>query len=564
MQNEIKIAPEQVASEYRRGNDYKNALGDKGIAEQCEINARFYIGDQWHGAKCGNDRPLVRRNIIKRIGEYKISTVTAAPVAVNFTAEGIADNAEIRAQAEQDLRELSSGLVDFSGETQQQELSVIARVLSDYFSTTAERVGFARKCEQAVKNAYISGTAVAYSYWDDSINTGLYIDSTRRLAIKGDVGFEILDIRNVCFADGSNLDVQTQPYIIISQKRNWLDVRREAERYGADKAQIEKILPDNDSDFSSIDNANVTVYTKLYKVWDRQTQANLVYAVRTTEKATVRAPWDLKIGRYPVAVMEWMGREGSIYGESEITYLIPNQIAINRAASANIWSIMTSGMPMTLVNGDVVNENITNNPGQIIKVFGANEDIAGAVRHIQPPAFSSQMLSCVESLAQNTLYDSGANDAALGNVRPDNAAAIIQIREAALQPMQMHQNRYYAFVEDIARIWADFWLGLYGDRMICAENQNGRYMIPFHAQRYKNALLSVRVDVGAAALWSTSVTVGALDRLLESGLITFKQYLERIPAGIIPDKTGLLKALKESESSDIQDELARAQKEGDI
>ena len=559
MSYKIKIVPNEIAEEYRKGNDFKATIGAKGIDEQTKMNERFYIGDQWHGAKCGNERPLVRRNIIKRIGEYKISTVTAAPVAVNFTAEGIADNAEIRLNAERDLQLLKNGEIDYTGTREDAELSVIAGVLSDYFSTTAERVGFGAKCEKAVKNAYISGTAVAYSFWDDSINTGLYVDSEKTHSLRGDVSFEILDIRSVCFGDGHEKDVQKQPYIIISQRRDYMDVRREAARYGASEYEIQKILPDNSTDS---DDRNVTVYTKLYKEWDSASGSNRVLAVRVTSEVTVRAPWDTKIERYPVAVMDWLSRSDTIYGESEITYLIPNQIAINRAASANVWAIMTSGMPMTLVNGDVVNGNITNNPGQIIKVFGTNEDIAGAVRHIQPPAFSSQMLSCVESLALNTLYDSGANDAALGDVRPDNAAAIIQIREAALQPMQLYQNRFYAFVEDIARIWLDFWLKLYGDRTISARDASGRYLIPFHAERYKNALLSVRVDVGASALWSTSVTVTSLDRLLEMGLITFEQYLERMPAGIIPDKTGLLKAVRE-QSGNIDDPLARAQKEGD-
>lgn len=64
-------APEQVIREYESGVRFKAGLGTRGLYEQNRINERFYTGDQWAGARCGEDRPLVRYNLIKRIGEYK-------------------------------------------------------------------------------------------------------------------------------------------------------------------------------------------------------------------------------------------------------------------------------------------------------------------------------------------------------------------------------------------------------------------------------------------------------------------------------------------------------------
>lgn len=69
--------PDSLFREYRAGLRYKNALGGRGMAEQNRINGRFYIGDQWHGARCGESRPLVRHNIIKRIADYKMAVVGA-------------------------------------------------------------------------------------------------------------------------------------------------------------------------------------------------------------------------------------------------------------------------------------------------------------------------------------------------------------------------------------------------------------------------------------------------------------------------------------------------------
>ena len=229
--------------------------------------------------------------------------------------------------------------------------------------------------------------------------------------------------------------------------------------------------------------------------------------------------------------------------------------------TAAVWGLMQSGMPIMLVNGDIVPDSITNDPGQIIKVFGAAEDVSSAVQYIQPPQTSAQYQNLVNDLCSNTLSDSGANDAALGNLRPDNASAIIQMREAATAPMQVYMNRFYDFIEDVARIWADFWINLYGDRSLKIEDRNGVQYLPFKAERYKSLLFTARVDVGAATVYSEAVVISTLDRLLQAGLITFDQYLERLPSGMIPDITGLredLKAQAQNSGELSDDELIAA------
>ena len=84
-----KNTPKEIFKQYEAGVEYKGSLGEKGLYEQSKRNERFYVGDQWHGAKCGADRPLVRHNVIKRIGDYKQAFIVSAPVSVSFTAEGV-------------------------------------------------------------------------------------------------------------------------------------------------------------------------------------------------------------------------------------------------------------------------------------------------------------------------------------------------------------------------------------------------------------------------------------------------------------------------------------------
>lgn len=550
MVQKLQTEPKAIAAEYRAGSDYKASLGHNGIYEQARRNERFYIGDQWHGAKCGNDRPLVRRNIIKRIGEYKLSVITAAPLAVNYSAEGVPDTTEIRTRGE----ELRNGMYEgddraFSAEfPQAPEISVVTAALSDYFRVTAERVKLDAKKEQVLRQAYITGTGILFTYWDGGIETGLYADDACTRRIKGDIACEVLNIENVNFGDPNNDDVQTQPYIIIAQRRDAEDVRREARRFGQGD---EEIVPDKASYYAGTEengepceSRRVTVYTKLYKEWDKTGETYRVMAVRTTEKAYVRKPWCLKLRNYPIAKFSWERRTNCIYGESEITYLIPNQIAINRALTAAVWGMMKSGMPIMLVNGDIVQEPVTNDPGQIIRLFGSAEETARAIQYVQPPQAAVPFQNLVNDLCTSTLSDSGANDAALGNLRPDNASAIIQMREAAMAPMQVYMNRFYDFIEEVARIWADFWINLYGDRALKIKGRDGMRYLPFKAHRYRSLIFTARVDVGAATVYSEAVVISTLDGLLKAGLITLDQYLERLPSGIIPDITGLREELR--------------------
>ena len=551
----IKTDPNSVLQEYRAGTDYKNSIGDKGIYEQAKINERFYVGDHWHGCQCGNDRPLVRRNITKRIMDYKFATISAADAVVNFSAEGVARNTVSQEEYKNAYNEVLTGAADFAGPVDNLEVSMIMDILTSYGQSTIERLKFNAKARDALKNAGTSGTGLLYSYWDELIETGLYADESKNNPIKGDINCEVLDVENVVFGDPNLDDVQSQPYIIISQRRDCEDVRREARRNKIASEEIEKIVPDN-SEYAKYNagtrgenepsnSQRVTVYTKFYKEWDKEGKQYVIKCVRTTEKAVVRRPWNIGIRLYPISKISWDKRRSCVYGDSEITYLVPNQIAINRALSAQVYAMMMSGMPIMLVDGDIVTNDISNDPGQVIKVYGAAGDVAGAVRYVHPPSFAGQMMNSTDNLAGNTLSDSGANDAALGNLRPDNASAIIQMREAALQPLQLKQNQYYEFIEDTMRIWAEFWLNLYGDRMLKIDTPDGVAYVPFHAKRYSKLLVNARVDIGASTLYSVAVIISSLDSLRANGIINDIQYLERMPENVIPNKMGLLNEKKE-------------------
>lgn len=533
----MKINPNEIFKEYENGINFKASIGSRGLYEQNKINERFFIGDQWHGANCGNERPLVRHNIIKRIGDFKMSRVLASPISVRFSADGIPNTIGIQKKHTRGLS--PQNLEFFNSKADNDEINLVMSALGKYQKVTAERVGLNSLCSELLRNAYIGGTGVLYTYWDSSVKTGLYADGLENTAITGDICCEVLKLENVYFGDPTLNSVQEQPYIIIAAMQNLDAVLKEARASGATEYDLKRIESDSE-------NGKVLVLTKLYK--QRSINGEItVKCIKVSEHAVIRAPFDTALHLYPIAIFNWESRSDRIYGESEVTYLIPNQIAINRMITAQVWASMITGMPMMVVNGDTVSGELTNDPGQIIKIYGSNEDVAGAVKYVTPPDFSSNFGQSIENLIKNTLTQSGANEAVLGDSRPDNATAIITLQRAATMPIQLVKNRFYAFVEDFSRIWVDFWITKYGNRKIKIEDENGIWYMPFNAERYKNLIVTARVDVGEDTTYSAAETVNTLTSLYEKGIITKRQYLKRLPSGIIPDITELI---LESEEGD--------------
>lgn len=527
----MNLEPKLIVDEYLKGSDFKASLGSKGIFEQTKINERFYIGDQWYGAKCGNDRPLVRYNIIKRIATYKISQILNIPLAVNFSAEGVAFNEDVKDDFSFDDENVTDS-----------EINYMMLKFDSLYNTTAERVKLYDLNEKILRKAYISGTAVLYTYWDDTLQVGDFKEKDSTKTITGDICSEVLDIENIVFGDPYCESIEKQPYIILKSSKDGESVLREARLMGATLETLDLIS-------SCISDGKIDVYTKLYKEY-KKGKGYTIKSVKVCEKAVIRKSFDTSLSLYPLALFSWERKNNLIYGESEITYLIPNQIAINRMITANVWAGMTSGMPIMLVNGDTVNTKITNDPGQIIKVYGSNEDVAGAVKYVTPESQFNEFDSTIKSLIENTLTQSGANEVALGDSRADNASALAQMREAALVPLQIIKSRFYTFCEEVARIWADFWINYYGKRYFKIKSQNSTEYIPFDASRYKKLLINVAVDVTNKNVYSEKDSTEMLFSLFDKGIINKKQLLQRLPKASIPEIKALLNEAETEEDNE--------------
>ncbi|MCL2884303.1 MAG: hypothetical protein FWF49_02300, partial [Oscillospiraceae bacterium] len=260
------MTAQTIFDEYRAGQQFKRSLGQRGLYEQARMNERFYVGDQWHGVPAPAERPLVRHNIIKRIGDYKMAMLTSASITMLFSAEGLPAPLHVKENLFGLRRQLAAGGATraLSGD---EETALVMDALTDYYRSTAVRVGFDALSERALRGAFLSGTGVLYTYWDETAQTGLYADAGHTMPIQGDIQCEVLDIENVTFGDPQCTELQDQPFVILSQHKSVDEVRTLAKRYGARAMLLAALQPDRDSLLPVADpgQAKTTLLTKLYK-----------------------------------------------------------------------------------------------------------------------------------------------------------------------------------------------------------------------------------------------------------------------------------------------------------
>ena len=105
--------PSEIFKEYEQIRNFKLSLGEKGLYEQNIINRRFFYGDQWYGAKVSSERPLVRHNVIKRIGDYKMGRLLKDEYILTLCAKGTDYTKEQMNTLSADSKKLIEGKYEF-------------------------------------------------------------------------------------------------------------------------------------------------------------------------------------------------------------------------------------------------------------------------------------------------------------------------------------------------------------------------------------------------------------------------------------------------------------------
>jgi hypothetical protein len=531
---------------YKDGIDYKSSLN---LFATTNRNERFYAGHHWDGVDTGG-LPQVRLNVTKRIVNWKVSQIMSDMLTMQYSAENSAN-------------------YDPMNPDKIAMLQQVAQLLTDYSRTTAERLKQDSIDEQALYDAALSGDGIVYYYWDDSIDAGL---NEMGAPIKGDIAVDPID--NVCYFPGNTSEPRPndkngplQPYIILSFRKLVKEVREEAKRNGMGKEEIDKITGDSDTQYRAGDQAKKEpnkddeggFCTVLLKMWVKD---GTIWARKSTQSAIIRKDWDTGLHRYPVASMQWIPRKNSCHGEAEATELIPNNIAINKLMATMILWTMLNAYPKAIYDSN----RIPAWSNDITKAIPVDGEVTGAAQFLQPAGLPASVQNLFELLVQTTKDMAGANETALGdNSVTKTAAGIIALQKASALPLSTQKRRFAQFKEDQGLIWLDFWLTKYNvPRMLTIERTNPEtrqdevIQVPFDGSQYNETTFSLKIDVGASTQWSEIASIQTLDALLDKQLISFKQYLERIYNGLIPDKEGLIDEVEQQEQAAQQQQMMEA------
>ena len=176
-------------------------------------------------------------------------------------------------------------------------------------------------------------------------------------------------------------------------------------------------------------------------------------------------------------------------------------------------------------------------------------DIAGKfIDFIKIPDFSNNIIELAQETIGQTKECLGVTDASLGNVRPDNTSAITALQESSAVPLEIQNQNFYVFWEDVVRNIIDIVASSYGVRKVLSNDQLA--IVDFSTLKDLNYAL--KVEIGNGAQFSEIAQINTLDKLVQAGYIDPGVYIEVVPSKYIPQKAKLLKSYKDRQEMAIE------------
>lgn len=499
-------------------------------------NYRMYNGDQWYGLKIQGVEK-VQYNFIKPIVRYKTGIVMTNLYAIVYSSENF-ENKAFRKTGEK-----------------------ICELLNKKASLIWERDHMDMKLRFAVKDAAINDEGVVYVTVDGE--TGLPVN-------------EIINKTDIFYGNENDSDIQSQPYILIKQRKPVVEVQRMAEANGVGRAEIMHILGDNDNieeagEAAKYEKDNMcTVVTKLYK--DNGT----VHFAQSTRYVDIKKDTDSGLTYYPVAHVLWEEKKGSARGEGEVRHLIPNQLETNKTAMRRAVTVKNTAYPQKVANMDkIANPSAIDTVGGTIKIRGGAsvDDVAKIFAHVNPAQMSADVEKLQNELIQSTRELAGAGEIVTGDVNPENASgrAILAVQQAAMQPLTEHLLYVKGFVEDLARIWLDIIIA-YNDSVMLEDEQTDPVtgeetiaLVEVQKATLQALQAAVRVDITPKGAFDKYAQEQSMENLLTSGLFSaqrmpeLKLYVKTLDDDSVMPKQKLETVIEEWEKEQQRIALINAQ-----
>lgn len=530
---ELKVTDEWTL--FEKGKSFMRRMN---MFTDTDKNYRMYSGNQWEGAKIEGIEQA-QYNFIETIVNYKVSTINQNLWGINYSSENFEDR-EFRKTAEE-----------------------TCKLLNKKASKVWEKDSMDFKVREVSEDSAVNDEGVMYVNYD--------IDTQEPLN-------EIINKTDIQYGNENSSDIQSQPYIIISQRKSVIEIQNLARKEGVSEEQIKNIKGDSDYFEEAGESAKYekdnkcTLITKMWK------EEGKVKFVKSTKYVVVKKESNSGLSLYPVAHYPWKTKKGSARGEGEVRYLIPNQLELNKTLARMLLSVKQNAYPTKVVAIDKIsNPNAINQVGGTIKARGQSvDDVNKVFTTIAPAQMSTDVSKTINDLISITRELKNSSDIATGGINPTEASgkAILAVQQASQQPMTKQLTGLKIFIEDLARIWLDMWVTYSQDGMKLEEDKTDpetgeeyTELVDIPSSVLENLKGTVKVDITPKSSFDKYARELTLENFLKAGYFNpqklgeLKVYAKILPDDAIAPKQDILKAIEieEEEQRKIAQINAQAQ-----
>lgn len=527
-------------NKYESGKSYNRRLKPS-YYDNVTINWDFFNGNQYPGLEDIDDIPKPMFNIINRLVTYFVSALTSTKVTAAIEPLAYRDD-------------------DFQFEMETNAAEIVTAEVLNLF----DEFRMQSKIREALTDGAVGGDYCAHFWFDPDakVYNGAFEN------VQGKICMELVDGNNVYFGNANNPSVSKQPYIIIAGRDTVDNLKKEAEQYRnkdatvtEDKDYQEQVGQGGQIEIEGENGTNKATYIIIYKMGDNGT----VTVSKSVQSDYIYKDIDTGLTKYPVAFANWEKQKNQYHGKAFVTGLIPNQIYINKMFAMLMYFLMNNAFPKPVYDADKI-ASWTSEIGVALPVrnLSPGESVKNAAGYLDFGQPSQMVTQTIDLAIQYTKEMAGATEAALGEVRPDNATAVIAVQRQSSIPLENPKSNLYEWVYDIVQVLIDMMGAKYGLRPIVKEIEGRKQFVTFDFNQVPALAFNVKTEVGSGSYWSEIASQTTLDNLLTAERIDFMQFLERVPEGYIPDKAGLITELKEKQEMQeiMQQQMAMMQPMG--
>ena len=532
---------------YQAGINYNNRL-EPSYYDLVDCNWDFFYGFHWRNAGLSDDYPQPVFNKINRAITFSVASIMATKTGVSFASPVTLDDD------------------DDSDDTVNQE-----------WKSFEERVKLDWNTKNALYDGAVTGDYVGHMIYnsDKKPFNGAYSD------VVGEIDFELIDPNNFYMSNPNSRDVQGQTFIQVVGRDMTNNLREEAKEVANNQFDEENIQSDNDTEQQSSkygqielediksddgkDNGKTTyaiTYTKKKVEMKVPTvddngeetgegfKVKRVHATKCTGGAYIYKDIDLGFELYPVALGNWELQRNTYHGMSFVQSAIPAQIFINRGFAMAMKNTIDTSFPIFAYDKSMMNKKSNRVSTQLGLDLKPGQRIQDAADYIAPGQMSGQVIPMIELSDKFLDASIGMSDALLGNINPEQASgtAIAAVTKQGGIPLENPKFNMANWKEDLARIFYDMISNLYGKRPVIKSDADGNNVIEeFDFDSLKRMYKVPTVNVGPSTYLSEISEVQMLDKMLETGQITFLEWLEGLPEGWLSNKSEWIRLVKKKQ-----------------